>query len=237
VKNVIQIISNFFLCSLFIHINLLSDDDDNYQWREDTAYKNIQETLEDRLTYFMHSWYDIQGSKEAENIIQEVIHDSLHNPDNFKQICRKFYCKEKLIEDIFNSVIKKIEKKTYNYVLNKMHSHSTAHRIAKHIIHELQEKDVYSYNYSKYLGEALYNRIDAKILEIESLFKFYPSDECCICYSPFDAIKCKQVFLQPCGHDICKNCFKDYHQKCALCQSRVEDWIESSNTPGCNPYN
>lgn len=53
----------------------------------------------------------------------------------------------------------------------------------------------------------------------------YPSSECCICFDEFDGTV-EQVFLYPCGHDVCKSCcrqhfFEHYNKTCPKCRANV----------------
>ena len=55
----------------------------------------------------------------------------------------------------------------------------------------------------------------------------HPSEECCVCLLDFDGADVKQVFLSPCGHDICAVCSQEHfierkHKTCPLCRTNIE---------------
>ncbi len=83
------------------------------------------------------------------------------------------------------------------------------------------------------LSEYIGNSLRRKVSHIESAAKppvethqnLYPSEECCICYSAFDG-SVEQIFLVPCGHDLCKDCckshfFKFNNRTCPQCRTTV----------------
>lgn len=78
-----------------------------------------------------------------------------------------------------------------------------------------------------YCGETLKNRIwtlkkqfDAQ--KRSAYVTHYPSDECCICLDAFNN-EVRQVFLNPCGHDICADC--------------ATNWFFEQNKNSCpHPY-
>lgn len=62
--------------------------------------------------------------------------------------------------------------------------------------------------------------------------KFYPSDTCCVCLESFDVNNnngVDRIFLQPCGHDMCKSCAYQWFfvpnrndtKTCPQCRSKV----------------
>jgi len=56
--------------------------------------------------------------------------------------------------------------------------------------------------------------------------KYYPSTECCICYNDFDS-NTEQVFLAPCGHDLCKEYCREHffnhrNNHCPQCRAKVD---------------
>jgi len=60
---------------------------------------------------------------------------------------------------------------------------------------------------------------------IEPEPKRYPSQECCICLEEFSPDR-QRVFLEPCGHDMCKSCaevnfFRQNNKTCPQCRTRV----------------
>jgi len=56
--------------------------------------------------------------------------------------------------------------------------------------------------------------------------KLFPSTTCCICMEYFDG-NIEQIYLSPCGHDICKVCCREYFFKykkteCPHCRKKVD---------------
>lgn len=87
-----------------------------------------------------------------------------------------------------------------------------------------------SYNYETVA--IAYPRPPAQSPEYEEQEKFYPSDACCVCLESFDENNNNaigRVFLQPCGHDMCKNCAYQWFfvpsrndaKTCPQCRSKV----------------
>jgi hypothetical protein len=66
--------------------------------------------------------------------------------------------------------------------------------------------------------------------------KFYPSDDCCICFTSLAAHN--RLYLVPCGHDVCEKCYKKYKEKCAQCRAEVKGTYKQDSPPAYNPaYN
>lgn len=56
--------------------------------------------------------------------------------------------------------------------------------------------------------------------------KLYPSSSCCICLNDFGS-GTRQVFLRPCGHDMCADCARDFfiirhNNTCPHCRQKVD---------------
>lgn len=84
--------------------------------------------------------------------------------------------------------------------------------------------------FNNYMGQSLRDKLShigggsTQPLTVSSE-KLYPSTECCICYQEFDGTV-QQIFLSPCGHDLCKECCKSYFfnakgTQCPQCRATV----------------
>lgn len=76
-----------------------------------------------------------------------------------------------------------------------------------------------------YMGQSLKEKLSHVGTQIPKPAKLYPSTECCICYQEFDG-SVEQLFLVPCGHDLCKHCCKahffDHSNKyCPKCRATI----------------
>jgi hypothetical protein len=73
------------------------------------------------------------------------------------------------------------------------------------VLYQAPSHQYQSFNYES----TSYTQPPAQSPEYEEEQKFYPSDTCCVCLESFDENNnnsVSRVFLQPCGHDMCKSC-------------------------------
>jgi len=69
--------------------------------------------------------------------------------------------------------------------------------------------------------------------------KLYPSAECCCCLEEFDS-SIQQVFLHPCGHDLCTTCYQRLFTNntsacCPQCRQKINSCRAANIQPSAPP--
>ena len=167
---------------------------------------------------------------------------------NFKTVREKRWHNTRLIERVSSAIVQFIGGESYNYAVRKTNNPVVADIVKREMTSEVLKRVKSRYlSLSDYLGQERERKIDEKIRRImrqenvrannlqkptyvkpapkpaapvKPNFKTYPSDSCCICLDSFN--NKRRVFLKPCGHDICADCFKNYKEQCAICRTKVE---------------
>ena len=94
------------------------------------------------------------------------------------------------------------------------------------------EQSTLNGKFAPFVGKQLENQLE-QILTQQRLkrqtqqLKLYPTEACVSCLEDFDQQAIEQIFLIPCGHDICKNCahnwfFWQNKDTCPLCRAQVD---------------
>lgn len=128
-----------------------------------------------------------------------------------------------------------IQKKAYMIARDLGQSINCAQAIADRIHAELLhivthasylDQGVFAGYVGRDLRDRVKNEIHASSIQPAThSMPIYPHDICCVCQESFD-LEIKQIFLSPCGHDMCAGCAEQWffsHRKttCPSCRATV----------------
>lgn len=139
-------------------------------------------------------------------------------------------------------VYEAILNQSVNFIMEKAQKHT---RNTKKLI-ELQQELIEKISsrttleqgiLTPYIGKQLQQRLASQLTPFyqnnnqprpQEPKKLYPTESCCVCLEDFDERNIEQIFLAPCGHDICKGCATQWffgtqtrNSTCPHCRSAV----------------
>jgi len=259
----------FIVCSLsFLMLGnamrtfCYGNEDRNYTWSKTEAEKNVEDLLKEKFAHFGFFWgeyYDnTQGEDDARFIYRKVIEEIITNPANFKRIPVTTYVKkwskdrtksdaELKVENALRTLIyKRIEEIAPEFMSEKV-------RIANNII------DRYCDGYEKeFIGNRLTQKITSEMEHIRNeqhqieydaqsqINRYFTTQDCPVCFEDFGDVG-KRVYLAPCGHNVCPDCYNNWQESCAmenkpftcpLCRANIRGNEQEYVQPSYNPeYN
>jgi len=163
---------------------------------------------------------------------------------DFRTIKRRKWHEGKLEAGIFGKIVILLSKRSYEYALKKTGNPVIADMVKRIISSELIDKiESNRESLAVYIGKDREIKVDGIINQIidkenytrnppkqgaltqkqKKSFTMYPSNRCVRCLKSFRQVK--RVYLYPCGHDMCQDCFKTYHTKCPICRKQIEQGV------------
>jgi len=152
---------------------------------------------------------------------------------DFRAVRRRRWHEEKLKTGIFGKIVTLLSNKAYAYAIQKTGSPVIADLIRKKIATELIQKiESDKKSLTMYLGKAREAQVEEMIQEIVTKEHYqkhhqkkenttsHPSNKCVRCLKSFK--QAKRVYLYPCGHNICAQCFKACNTTCPICRRKIE---------------
>ena len=225
-------------------------DRDDYARRGLLTESQARSYIEQCIASLDHALRPHVRSYEVQQLTSAV-KSALYNNRNISTwtSAGKRYKKDLIDQYINSAILEYIEKASYNYAYDRSGNRTIAKRVAESMRNNAlariaQAGALDADAITPFVGEELkkavreaINRFDAPYdnnyrpstsytihVNSGSKDKFYPSDDCCVCYDSFSSTE--RVFLQPCGHDICKDCaeswfLKNHKSSCPYCRTTI----------------
>ncbi len=170
---------------------------------------------------------------------------------------KRVFDKDKLDQYFTSAILELVEQTSHDYTLARTNNRTVAKKIANSMLNNLLAiiQNSGTLNFEKvtpYIGRSLRQKIREAINRFDvphqpdfsnytpthqnytqaepepSAQVAYATQQCCICFESFQEVD--EIFLRPCGHDICADCAQEWFfnnnpdntKTCPICRSYVD---------------
>jgi hypothetical protein len=214
--------------------------DKHYIYTEKQAKKEIKESVKKKFgkpgMFYGYYYDDEQSRKDAEKICKKVKKECIKNARNFKRVMVKRWHEKRTTADAELRVEDAIKANAIARIKEIFpHYSSMALAIATQIMRGYRDG-----REKEFIGNRLTSKIKKQIRLIEKQRrpkkfeaardglkqaekkKRFPTQDCPICMETFDGTR-DRLYIKPCGHNICPECFARYNEICSLCRGKVQE--------------
>lgn len=201
---------------------------------------NYLDRMMDDVAYY---WYPYVESREVKSLRKDLYHAITEYAGAMSWFGSVSYERDLVDQYIKSGLIDFIEEKAYKVAAKHIAKKERAKKIAESmrnnalaLIAKNPNLDLRSLR--PFIGESLKKAIDYELHSSSSTtvsdyapsydHPLYPSQDCPVCFEPFGSDHVERIFLTPCGHDICKECARQWffeasnRSSCPQCRATVD---------------